>query len=105
MELNIIVDDYSMNLNVPDDYIASSQASFDRLDSTMDEGAQMGSVWVDNPTSLQRCQLAADKLLTALESHNEGLAMLSAAYILQRRPDTRRVTIDASGDPSNTEFA
>ncbi|MES9962022.1 MAG: hypothetical protein ABW116_00620 [Candidatus Sedimenticola sp. 20ELBAFRAG] len=105
MELNIIIDDYSMNLNVPDDYIASSGESFARLDSTMDQGAQMGQEWVPNPDRLQRCQLAADKLLSALENHNEGLAMLSAGYILNRLPETRQARIDNTGDPSATTFS
>ncbi|OOZ37485.1 hypothetical protein BOW51_02200 [Solemya velesiana gill symbiont] len=104
MELNIIIDDYSMNLNVPDDYIASSEASFARLDAGMDEGIQLGQEWVAEPNALQRCQAAANRLLSALESHNEGLAMLSAGYILNRREGTQRVVIDNNGDPSRTTF-
>ncbi|MES9936762.1 MAG: hypothetical protein ABW153_09965 [Sedimenticola sp.] len=104
MKLNIIIDDYSMNLNVPDDYIASSEDSFARLEANMAEGVQLGQEWVANPDTLQRCQVAADKLLGAIEGHNEGLAMLSAGYILSRQPETRRIRIDNNGDPSQTTF-
>ena len=104
MELNIIVDDYSMNLNLPEEYLNSSQEAFDRLDSRLEQGVQMGRDWVPNPDRRQRCQIAADKLLTALETDNEGLAMLSAGYIVSRLPGVQRVRIDNSGEISGTEF-
>ena len=104
MELNIIVDDYSMNLNLPEEFLASSQAAFDRLDTNLGQGVQMGREWVPDPDRRQRCQLAADKLLTALETDNEGLAMLSAGYIVSRLPGVQRVRIDNSGEISGTEF-
>lgn len=105
MELNIIIDDYSMNLNIPDDFLAASEESFNRLDASMNEGIQLGQNWISNPDRIERCRLAADKLLTALESHNEGLAMISAGYIVSRLPGTTRLKIDNSGDPSATEFS
>jgi hypothetical protein len=104
MELNIIVDEYSMNITVPDDFLESSKASFDRLDGTMDQGVQLGQEWVAVPRQLQRCQAAADKLLTALETNNEGLAILSAGYILSRMPEVKRVWIDNSGEPGENRF-
>jgi hypothetical protein len=104
MELNIIIDDYSMNLSVPDTFITQSADVFLRLDRGMDQGVQVGPNWVDRPNSLQRCQVAADKLLTALETDNENLAMLSAGYILSRMPNTSRVRIDSSGELQETRF-
>ena len=104
MELNIIVDDYSMNLNVSEQYLAEASEAFDRLDAQMNSGIQLGRNWIENPDQLQRCQNAADKLLTALETDNEGLAMMSAGYILSRLPGTRRVQLDTSGSPEETLF-
>ena len=104
MKLNIIVDDYSMDLDVPEAYIAQSGDSFARLDRGMDQGIQVGPNWVETPNAVQRCQVAADKLLTALETDNENLALLSAGYILSQMPDVRRVHIDTSGDLQQTRF-
>jgi len=56
MELNIIVDDYSMKLNVPEEYLAASGESFERLDRSMDQGVQMGRDWLESPDNHQRCQ-------------------------------------------------
>ena len=105
MELNITIDDYAMNLTIPDEFLAASQESFQRLDASMDEGIQLGQNWISNPDRIERCRLAADKLLAALESHNEGLAMISAGYIVSRLPGTTRVKIDNSGEPEATEFS
>jgi len=104
MQLNIIVDDYSMNLELPKEFLESSQDAFDRLDTSMNEGVQMGRQWIPHPNRQQRCQFAADKLLTALETNNESLAMVSAGYIVSRLPEVRRVRIDNSGEMSDTRF-
>jgi len=104
MQLNIIVSDYSMNLNIPETFVEASGGAFDRLDQDMDGGVQMGRDWIDAPDIHQRCQIAADKLLTALETDNENLALLSAAYIVSRLPGVTRVKIDDSGEISGTLF-
>ncbi len=104
MLLNIIIDDYSMNLEVPDEIQDSLADSIDRLDRSMDRGFQLGREWLERPDLRQRCQLAADKLLTALETDNKQMAILSASYILNKLPDTRRVRIDNSGEMQGTLF-
>ncbi len=104
MELNIIVDEFSMNINLPGDFLSTSHEIFDRLDRDMDQGIQLGRQWVKDPDRSQRCQIAAAKLLTALETDNKGLAMISAGYIISRLAGVRGVLIDNSGEMSGTEF-
>lgn len=104
MELNIIVDDYSMNLTIPEEFLRVSRESFDRLDKNMDQGVQMGRDWLESPDNHQRCQVAANKLLTALETNDERLAMLSAGYIVSRMPGVAQVRIDNSGEVRGTLF-
>jgi hypothetical protein len=104
MQLHIIVDDHSMNIDVPDSYLEDRRDGLDRLDADMDRGIQLGRDWIEHPEVTERCQFAADKLLAAIESHNEGLAMLAAGYILSRRPGTRSVRIDTGGEPGETEL-
>jgi hypothetical protein len=104
MQLNLIIDDWSMDLEIPDDYLETMSDSFDRMDEDMDRGWQMGQKWVKNPDPRQRCQLVASKLLTALETHNEGLALMMGGYIVSRMKGIRQVIIDNTGEPEETQF-
>ncbi|MEW8563181.1 MAG: hypothetical protein AB2541_13785 [Candidatus Thiodiazotropha sp.] len=105
MQLNLIIDDWSMNLEIPDGYLASMQDSFEKMDRDMDRGWQIGQRWVRDPDSTQRCQLVAGKLLTALETDNEQLALMMGGYILSRMPDVKQVVIDNTGSPEETSFS
>ncbi|MEW8014228.1 MAG: hypothetical protein AB2807_05425 [Candidatus Sedimenticola endophacoides] len=104
MRLHIIIDEYTMQIEVDDALIAASRERFARLDHNMDQGLKLGHQWIENPDTEQRCQSAADKLLSAIETHNESLALLSAGYILSRYPDISCVRIDTSGESANTRF-
>jgi hypothetical protein len=104
MLLKAIIDDQIYELNVPDALIAQAQPFFDKLDSDMDAGWQMSREWVDAPDRLQRCQIVADKLLTALESENERLGLMMAGYILARLPGVESVELDIQGEMQNNRF-
>ncbi|PVV08657.1 MAG: hypothetical protein B6D77_11520 [gamma proteobacterium symbiont of Ctena orbiculata] len=105
MQLNLIIDDWSMNLEIPEGYLDSMQASFEKMDRDMDRGWQIGQSWVRDPNATQRCQLVAGKLLTALETDNEQLALMMGGYILSRMPEVKRVVIDNTGSPEETSFS
>jgi len=104
MQLNLIIDDWSMDLEIPQGYPQEMVEAFDKMDRDMDRGWQLGQRWVAEPNTLQRCQLAAAKLLTALETDNEGLALMMGGYILSRMPEVRRAIIDNNGEPEETRF-
>jgi hypothetical protein len=104
MILKAIVDEQVYTLNVPDPVIARGGEFFDQLDRDMDQGWQMSREWVDAPNRLQRCQIVADKLLTALEKENEKLGMLMAGYILDRLPNVESVELDLQGEVQNNQF-
>jgi len=104
MQLNAIIDDNVYTLVVPDDLIARAEDFFAQLDRDMDGGWQMSREWVDRPTQLQRCQIVADKLLTALETENDNLGRLTAGYILSRLPDVASVELDLQGEIQNNQF-
>ena len=70
MKLNIIVDGRTSAFDVPDELLTDAQDFFDRLNADMDRGYQMSRDWVENPNSEQRCQIAANKNLTAIETDN-----------------------------------
>lgn len=104
MILKAIIDDHEYSLNVPEAVIAEGKEFFAKLDADMDQGWQMSRDWVQNPNQVERCQIIADKLLTALENENHKLGMLMAGYILSRMPNVETVEIDIRGEIRNTQF-
>jgi len=104
MILKAIIDDREYSLNVPETILAQGEEYFARLDADMDQGRRMSREWVQHPNQVERCQIVADKLLTALENENEKLGMLMAGYILSRMPDVDTVEIDIRGEMQNTQF-
>ncbi len=104
MKLNIIIDGRTNAFEVPDNILLEAKDFFDKMDADMDRGWQMSRDWVESPTAEQRCQIAANKLLTAIENDNEKLLMLMAAYILKTMPGVKSVNIDVTGDMNETDI-
>ncbi len=98
MDLKVVVEGHSQIINVPDNLLTEATDYFAMMDDSMDKGYQMSQYWVEKPDTFQRCQIAADKLLTALHTHNENMYTLMAAYILSRLPDTKIVALSPDGD-------
>jgi len=104
MKLNIIIDGRTNDFEIPDSLITEAKEFFDKLDTDMDQGWQMSRDWVEFPDAQQRCQIAADKILTAIENDNEKLLMLMAAYIIRTMPGVKTVNIDITGDMNETDI-
>lgn len=104
MKLNIIVEGRTNAFEVPDTLLQEAADFFAQMDADMDKGWQMSRDWVDHPNAEQRCQIAADKILTAIETDNEKLLMLMAGYILKTMPGVRAVNIDVTGDMNETDI-
>ncbi len=104
MILNVTVDERPIGISVPEDVLAEAGDFFARMDGDMNRGWQMGRVYVEHPTDIQRCQIAADKLFTALHTGNKKLMTLMAAYILTKFPDTSRIDIDTTGNMQQTRL-
>jgi hypothetical protein len=104
MILKAIIDDQVYELNVPDALLAEAGPFFAQLDRDMDQGWQMSREWVGAPDRVQRCQIVADKLLTALEQENDKLGRLMAGYILSRLPGVESVELDIHGEIQNNRF-
>ena len=103
MKLNIIVDGRSNAFDVPDSLLTEAVDYFEKLDADMDKGWQMSRDWVEKPDAEQRCQIAADKILTAIETENEKMLMLMSAYILRTMPGVKSINIDVTGDMNETD--
>lgn len=104
MLLNIAIDGQEVTMNVPDSMLSEARTFFDKMDSDLDKGFQMGRYWVENPNGEQRCQIAADRLLTAIESENKNMATMMSAYILSKAPHIETVIIDTNGEMQETYF-
>lgn len=104
MILNITINEQSYPIRIPDGMPEEAADMFARMDADMDRGWQMSRIWVDRPDSHQRCQIVADRLLTAMENQNQELATMMAAYIVARMPDVREVVINTGGDMTQTQI-
>lgn len=104
MRLNVFVEEESYPLEIPDRLLDEASDFFAKMDRDMDQGWQMSRDYVDRPDQTQRCQIVADRLLTALVNGNGQTAILMAAYILKRMPGITGVQIDSEGDMTNTEM-
>ena len=98
MILNVVIDDKMLELNVPESFLQQAEDFFARMDADMDRGWQVNREWVEQPDRLLRTQIAADKLLTALENEDHKLGRLMAGYILARVPDIERLELNPAGE-------
>ena len=104
MQLQVTVDNTSSSIEIPDQLLIEGEAFFQKMDNDMDRGWQMGPEYVEQPDLRNRCQIAADKLLQAIDTNNHNLLLLMAGYILKRMPGVKSVNINTSGEMLNTEF-
>lgn len=98
MILKVALADQLLDLNVPDQLIDQAHDFFAKMDSDMDAGWQVNRDWVDQPNAYLRGQIAADKLLTALENEDHNLGRLMAGYILARFPGIELLELSEQGE-------
>lgn len=103
-ELYVVLEGRVHRVTVDDDVLTEGRDFFARMDADMDQGWQMSREWVEHPNRIERCQIAADRLVQAMLAGNRTLAMLMAGYVLDRLPGTVGVVADTTGEMSATEF-
>jgi len=104
MIITIYIDDKSQQIEVSEEVLVEGADFFQKMDDDMDKGWQISREWIEKPDTIQRCQIAADKLLSAISSENETMLMLMAGYILSRAPNVESVHIDTGGEIMETEL-
>ena len=104
MKITVEIDDKSYELEVPPELSTEAVDFFEKMDADMNCGWQMSRWWVPNPDLNQRCQIAADKLLTAIQKNNSEAALMMCAYILNKKPSTRRIRVNTEGEIQGNEF-
>jgi hypothetical protein len=98
MILNVSIAGNIMAIEVPQELINNASELFVKMDVDMDKGWTMGREYIDNPNIEQRCQIVADKLLTAIDNDDAQLKTMMAAYILARIPNVITLHIDNTGE-------
>jgi hypothetical protein len=104
MILKVTLADQLLELNVPDEFLAQAADFFDKMDADMDRGWQVNREWFDKPDPYLRGQIAADKLLTALENEDYKLGRMMAGYIAARFPQIERVELSEQGETRDHEL-
>jgi hypothetical protein len=104
MKLTVIVDDKTSAIDVPEEMLRDAEDFFQKMDRDMDGGWRMGPEYIEQPDQVDRCRIAADKLLVSLSTENKTLSLLMAGYILKRLHGVSGVNIDTGGEMLNTEF-
>lgn len=105
MQLRLQINDTTRDIDVPQFVLDEADDFFAQLDADMDRGYQMSRLWVDKPNQEQRCQIVADKILTALSNGNQKSGILFAAYILKRMPHIRSIHLNTEGDMTGHELS
>ncbi|MDH5571321.1 MAG: hypothetical protein OEY89_06120 [Gammaproteobacteria bacterium] len=103
MILKVVIDGHSTSVSVAEEILSGAQDFFAQMDADMDKGWQMSYHWVDNPDSVQRCQIAGDKILGAFELENKRLLQMMSAYILYKLPGITEIHVSTDGDMNATE--
>ena len=104
MGLTVTVDTKTFQIDVPQFIIDDGEEFFSKLDQDMDNGWQMSREYVDNPNVIQRCQIVADRILTAMHNDNKDIMLMMAGYILSRLPKISHINIDNTGNMQETQF-
>ncbi|MFW2439846.1 MAG: hypothetical protein ACN4GR_10785 [Arenicellales bacterium] len=98
MILKVFLEDQTYPIEIPDSIVTEAEDFFSYLDNDMNNGWQMSQTWVESPDQHQRCQIVADKLLTALNTDDQKTGVMMSAYILNRMPDTTELHLSVTGD-------
>jgi len=102
--LKVVVDGNIYSIEVSMDAVEQGESFYSKMDQDMDKGWMMSRDWVESPSQVQRCQIAADRIADSIHSENETLTNLMAGYILKRMKNVQEVHINTDGDMMETEF-
>jgi hypothetical protein len=102
--LKIVLEDEQREIAVPENIVVDATPLLEKMDDDMDHGWQIGRRFTESPGTIERCQVAADRLLSALHTDNQASITLMACYILARLEGVSAVYINAHGEPDQTLF-
>ncbi len=104
MKLSITVGDKLFRVELSAQFLAEAEPFYQKMDRDMDRGWQMGREFIERPDRKQRCQIAANRLMTSMSTGNTTMVELMAGYIASRLPGVSGVQVDIAGEMDQTEF-
>ena len=104
MNFNINIDEESYTLEVTDELMQELQDAHKDMDDEYDRGIQLGRYWIDSPTLEQRCQLTANKVVSAIHQENIRQFYVTASYILSKFPNLKQVTVSSDFEISDIDI-
>ena len=104
LTLDIVVGDERRSIELSAAMIEDARPLLAAMDRDMDGGWRLGRDFLEAPDAIQRCQVAADRLLSALHRDDLAVQSLMAAYILVNCPGVRTVDINTAGEMLDTLF-
>ncbi len=104
MNFNITIDEESYTLDVKEELMQELQSAHRDMDAEYDKGLQLGRYWIDTPTLEQRCQLTANKVVSAIHQENIRQFYLMASYILAKFPNLKQVTVSSDFEISDIDI-
>ncbi len=104
MNFNITIDEESYTLEVSDELMQELQSVHNEMDAEYDKGIQLGRYWIESPTLEQRCQLTANKVVSAIHQENIRQFYITASYILAKFPNLKQVTVSSDFEISDIDI-
>jgi len=102
--LTILTGDEERQISVSPELMNDAGSLLQKMDQDMDQGSQLSRRFIASPDRIERCQIVANRLLTALHTQNEASAMLMAAYLLSRLSALKTAAINTEGEAEDTLF-
>jgi len=102
--LKIVMDGNIYAIDIAVDVAKKGESFYLKMDKDMDKGWMMSRDWVEKPSQVQRCQIAADRIVDSIHSENETLTQLMAGYIVTRMGNVKEVHVDTEGEMMETQF-
>jgi len=93
-----------LELEVDPQLLGEAEEFFQKMDADMDQGCRMGPIFVAEPDPVERAQMAAQKIMMAMEEDNQMLLQMMVGYILARHPNCQGVVLNDTGDPKNHQL-
>lgn len=76
----------------------------EEMDNDMASGIQVGDSYEKNPTLMQKLQYVSIRLFDAIEKKDSKLIEILSAYLMNRRPELKEISIIEKDDLLNLEL-
>ncbi len=102
--LSINIDDQIQDIEFSRKNLVDGKSLFEKMDQDMNKGWQLGRHYLDHPNTVQRCQIACERLLTAIETNNQHMVRAMSGFVLYKLPNTATIVIHSQGEADDTCF-